>query len=193
VNSASYCEFMLKLRDAIRIKASGQLARGLLLNHDNATPHTARATQERIQELQRELLEHPPYSPDMTPSDFHLFRTLRKPPWRQMFCWWRKRLKRRRGSGWDNSQKRLLCCRFWPTDKVTGQASQCWWVICREINVFFQVRISHVLRFISIFDLSTLSFSYISPQSHPFDFSALIIYAEIKAINLSFLAGWLDQ
>jgi hypothetical protein len=25
-----------------------------------------------------------------------------------------------------------------------GQVCQCWWRICREINVFFQLRISHV-------------------------------------------------
>jgi histone-lysine N-methyltransferase SETMAR len=62
VNSASYCEVLLMLRDAIRRKLLGQLARGVLLNHDNAKPHIARATQERIQELQWELLEHPPYS-----------------------------------------------------------------------------------------------------------------------------------
>jgi hypothetical protein len=49
VNSASYCEVLLKLQDAICGKCPGQLARGLLLHHDNAIPHTARATQERIQ------------------------------------------------------------------------------------------------------------------------------------------------
>jgi hypothetical protein len=59
VNSASYCEVLLKLRDAIRRKLSGQLARGVLLYNDNARPHTSQATQERIQELQWELLEHP--------------------------------------------------------------------------------------------------------------------------------------
>jgi histone-lysine N-methyltransferase SETMAR len=74
VNSAAYCEVLLKLRAAIRGKRPGQLARGVLLHHDNARPHTARATQERIQELlvQWELLEHPPYSPDLAASDFHL-------------------------------------------------------------------------------------------------------------------------
>jgi hypothetical protein len=31
---------------------------------------------------------------------------------------------------------------------------RCWWRICREINVFFfQVRISYILRFISICDV----------------------------------------
>jgi histone-lysine N-methyltransferase SETMAR len=60
VNSPSYCEVLLELRDAISRKYPGQLARGVQLHHDNARPHTARETQERIQELQWELLEHPP-------------------------------------------------------------------------------------------------------------------------------------
>jgi hypothetical protein len=37
VNSATYCELLVKLRDAICGKRSGQLARGVLLHHDNAT------------------------------------------------------------------------------------------------------------------------------------------------------------
>jgi hypothetical protein len=53
------------------------LARGVSLHHDNARRHIARAAQKRIQELQRELLEHPPYSLDFTPSDFHLFDPLK--------------------------------------------------------------------------------------------------------------------
>jgi hypothetical protein len=57
VNSASYSEALLKLWNAIRRKRPGQLARGILFQHDNARPHTASATQERIQELQREILE----------------------------------------------------------------------------------------------------------------------------------------
>jgi histone-lysine N-methyltransferase SETMAR len=67
----------LKLRDAIHRKHPGQLVRGALLHHDNARPRTARAIQERIQELQWRLLEHPPYSPNLTPSDFHLFGPLK--------------------------------------------------------------------------------------------------------------------
>jgi histone-lysine N-methyltransferase SETMAR len=56
MNSASLCEVLLKLRDAILRKRPGELARGVLLHHDNARPHTARTTQERIQELQWKLL-----------------------------------------------------------------------------------------------------------------------------------------
>jgi hypothetical protein len=46
------------------------------LRHDNARPRTARANQERIQELQWELLEHSPCSPELAPSDIHLFGPL---------------------------------------------------------------------------------------------------------------------
>jgi hypothetical protein len=50
VNFASYCEVLLKLWDAIHRELPG-----VVLHHDNARPHTAQATQERIQELQWEL------------------------------------------------------------------------------------------------------------------------------------------
>jgi hypothetical protein len=60
VNYASYCEVLLMLRDAIRRKRPGQLSRAVLLQHDNARPHTAREIQQRTQELQWEPLEHPP-------------------------------------------------------------------------------------------------------------------------------------
>jgi hypothetical protein len=41
LNSALYCEVLLKLQGVICRKHSGQLARGVLLHHDNARPHTA--------------------------------------------------------------------------------------------------------------------------------------------------------
>jgi histone-lysine N-methyltransferase SETMAR len=62
VNSASYCEVVLKLFDTIRRKRPRQHERDILLHHDNFRPHTARVIEDRIQELQWELLEHPPYS-----------------------------------------------------------------------------------------------------------------------------------
>jgi histone-lysine N-methyltransferase SETMAR len=69
----------VKLRDAIRRKYPGQLARGVLLQH-NARSHTARANRARIQEIQWELLEHPPYSPDLAPSDFNLSGPVKNNP-----------------------------------------------------------------------------------------------------------------
>jgi hypothetical protein len=51
VNSVLYCEVLLKLRDAIRRKRPGQLARGVLFHHDNVRPYRVQATQEKIQNL----------------------------------------------------------------------------------------------------------------------------------------------
>jgi hypothetical protein len=40
-NSALYCDVLLNLQDAILRKHPGQLAKGVLLHHGNARPHTA--------------------------------------------------------------------------------------------------------------------------------------------------------
>jgi hypothetical protein len=37
----------------------------------------------------------------------------------------------------ETAVKRLICCGFRRTGKATGQVYQCWWKICREVNVFF--------------------------------------------------------
>ena len=45
----------------------------ILLLHDNARPHTARATIDALETLKLEVLSHPSYSPDLAPSNFHFF------------------------------------------------------------------------------------------------------------------------
>ncbi|KAJ0177089.1 hypothetical protein K1T71_007098 [Dendrolimus kikuchii] len=50
--------------------------RGVVFHHNNARPHTSLATQQKLREFGWEVLIHPPYSPDLAPSDFHLFRSL---------------------------------------------------------------------------------------------------------------------
>ncbi|KAJ4440568.1 hypothetical protein ANN_08713 [Periplaneta americana] len=54
------------------------LPRGIVLLHDNARPHTARRTAAVLTEFVWELFDHPPYSPDLAPSDFHVFLHLKK-------------------------------------------------------------------------------------------------------------------
>ena len=46
--------------------------------HDNARPHSAAQTQDLITSFKWEQKDHPAYSPDLTPSDFHLFLHLKK-------------------------------------------------------------------------------------------------------------------
>jgi len=41
-------------------------------------PHSSAHTKETLQELKFEAPIHPPYSPDIAPSDFHLFGSLKE-------------------------------------------------------------------------------------------------------------------
>ena len=78
VNADHYCETLRKLRRAIQNKRRGMLTAGVVLLHDNARPHTARRTAAVLTEFGWELFDHPPYSPDLAPSDFHVFLHLKK-------------------------------------------------------------------------------------------------------------------
>jgi len=51
--------------------------RGLFL-HGNAPAHRALATQKKLAYLGFQCLDHPPYSPDLAPSHYHLFPGLKK-------------------------------------------------------------------------------------------------------------------
>ena len=54
------------------------LSATILLLHDNARPHSAAQTQELITSFKWEQMDHSPYSPDLAPSDYHLFLHLKK-------------------------------------------------------------------------------------------------------------------
>jgi histone-lysine N-methyltransferase SETMAR len=79
VTSTTYADLLKNhLRPAIKSKRRGPLSTGDLLQHDNARSHTARSTVAKIQDLSFECLPHPPYSPDLAPSDFHVFGPLKE-------------------------------------------------------------------------------------------------------------------
>jgi len=73
-----YADLKNHLPPAIKSKRRGLLGTGVLLQHDNARPHTARSTVATIQDLSFECLPHPRYSPDLAPSDFHVFEPLKE-------------------------------------------------------------------------------------------------------------------
>jgi hypothetical protein len=62
-----------KLRRTIQNKRREMLSAGNFVLQDNARPHTVRRTASLMQEFSWEVFIHPPYSPDLAPSDFHLF------------------------------------------------------------------------------------------------------------------------
>jgi len=49
-----------------------------LFLHDNAPVQRTLATQKKLAYLAFPCLDHPPYSPDLAPSDYHLFPGLKK-------------------------------------------------------------------------------------------------------------------
>ena len=74
VNAEYYKEVLrTKLRPAIRKKRLGLLESGVILLHDNARPHVAATVKTLLDDYGWEILQHPAYSPDLSPCDFWLF------------------------------------------------------------------------------------------------------------------------
>ena len=51
--------------------------RGILFHHDNAPAHSSRLVRETLREFRWQMKPHPPYSPDLAPSDYFLFPKLK--------------------------------------------------------------------------------------------------------------------
>jgi histone-lysine N-methyltransferase SETMAR len=49
----------------------------IIFYQDNATAHKSVLAMGKLRDMHYELLEHPPYSPDLAPSDFCLFLKLK--------------------------------------------------------------------------------------------------------------------
>jgi len=78
VTGTYYADKLCKLREALKSKHRGKLRRGVLLLHDNVPAHTSAVATSAAAECGYELLPHPPYSPDLAPSDFCLFPLLKE-------------------------------------------------------------------------------------------------------------------
>jgi hypothetical protein len=82
-------EMLNKLQRSIQNKRRGMHTKGVVILHDNSWPHTLARTNALIRLFNWEIFDHPPYSPDLAPSDYHLF--IRMKVW---LTWWRHSLKR---------------------------------------------------------------------------------------------------
>ncbi|KAJ8891596.1 hypothetical protein PR048_004124 [Dryococelus australis] len=78
INAAAYCATLRWLRQLIRNKWKGMPTLGIVLLHYNARLHSAAVTQLLLACFPWEVFDHTPYSPDLVPSDFHLFPALKK-------------------------------------------------------------------------------------------------------------------
>jgi Transposase. len=75
-NSDMYIQTLKTLQKLFRRVQPHKCAAKNLLQCDNAQPHTSFKTQQTITELGWTVLSHPPYRPDLAPSDFNLFAAL---------------------------------------------------------------------------------------------------------------------
>ena len=78
INAQYYLSLLVQLKDILEEKRRGKVTKGVLFLHDNAPAHRALATQKKLAYLGFHCLDHPPYSPDLAPSDYHLFPGLKK-------------------------------------------------------------------------------------------------------------------
>ena len=77
VTAAYYRQFLQKLRRKMHANRPDLPEKGVLILHDNARPHLGKVVHELLDRYSWEVLHHPPYSPDMSPLDFNLFRKLK--------------------------------------------------------------------------------------------------------------------
>ena len=76
---AEYCYILqVQLKDILEEKRCGNFSKGVLFLYDNGSAHRALVTQKELAYLGFHFLDHPPYSPDLAPSNYHLFPGLKK-------------------------------------------------------------------------------------------------------------------
>jgi hypothetical protein len=61
----------------LKKKCRRKVTKGVLFLHDNAPAHWTLATQKKQAYLGFQFPDHPPYSRDQAPSDYHLFPGLK--------------------------------------------------------------------------------------------------------------------
>ena len=73
INAEYYSSLLVQLKDILKENPRGNVTKGVLFLHDKAPAHRALATQNKLAYVGSHSLDHPPYSPDLPASDYHLF------------------------------------------------------------------------------------------------------------------------
>ena len=78
VNGERYWIQLIRLKRAIAEKRPEYATshEAIIFHHDNARPHVAIAVKNYLENSRWEVLPRLPYSPDLAPSDYHLFRSM---------------------------------------------------------------------------------------------------------------------
>ena len=69
---------LMRLSLALKVKRSYYVERDdkVILQHDNARPRVSQMVKAYLENLKWEILLHPPYSSNIVPTDYHLFRSM---------------------------------------------------------------------------------------------------------------------
>jgi histone-lysine N-methyltransferase SETMAR len=78
INANVYANTLKELREAIDQKRPDFFNREVFRLHDHATVHKAAKIRPIVQEFEFVKMDRLPYSPDLAPPDFYLFRLLKK-------------------------------------------------------------------------------------------------------------------
>ena len=73
ISTDNYLSRPIQLKDILREICGGMFTKLDLFVHDNASAHRALASHKKLAFLGFHCLHHPPYSPDLAPSVYHLF------------------------------------------------------------------------------------------------------------------------
>ncbi|GBP74279.1 Histone-lysine N-methyltransferase SETMAR [Eumeta japonica] len=77
IYSDLYCQQLMRLKQEVEKKRPELIkSKSVVFHRDNARPHAFLATHKILRGFGWEVLMHPPYRPDLVPSDFHLFLPL---------------------------------------------------------------------------------------------------------------------
>ena len=78
INSYTYVDTLLKLKRRLkRVQPNLEMFK-VLLQYDNARPYTSLKTRKVTTSFGWTTATHPPYSPDLATSDYHLFGPLKE-------------------------------------------------------------------------------------------------------------------
>jgi len=73
INTEYYLALLVQLKDILKEKRRGNFTKSVLFLHDNDPANRALSTQKKLAYLGFPHLDPPSYSPDLAPSDYHLF------------------------------------------------------------------------------------------------------------------------
>ena len=76
VNAEYYCQILDEVKLTYRRKRQDVAIRNTILLRDNVRPHTTALTREKLGKIPWNTTQHPPYSPDLSPRDYHMFGPL---------------------------------------------------------------------------------------------------------------------